>query len=79
LLFRLTPTLWDTYRENFLTRKDQKSSDDTSQRQPVWRQGEIPSKFKWSHFVPDLSKKLKQKGLKKWFLDMRGYLALKPF
>jgi hypothetical protein len=29
--------------------------------------------------VPDLPKKPRSRGLRKWFLSMCGYLALKPF
>jgi hypothetical protein len=58
---------------------EDRSSEETAQRQAVWRQGGNAIKVQMESLVPDLSKITKPKGLRKWFFYMCGYLALKPF
>jgi hypothetical protein len=39
----------------------------------------MSSKFKWSHWFQTSQKYPRPRGLRKWFLCMFEYLALKPF
>jgi hypothetical protein len=59
-----------------------KYSEEAAQRQTVWRHRGMPLKFKWIkwiHSCQTSQKQPKPRGLKKWFLYICGYLALKPY
>jgi hypothetical protein len=54
----------------------ERSSEETAQRQAVWRQGGHAIKVQMESLVPDLSKITRLRGLRKWFLWLSDIKAL---
>jgi hypothetical protein len=83
-----SPDVGHLKKKLILTRKDQndqseKSSEETAQRQTVWREGGAAVKVQVESLVPDHAKKKERKNqsqgeLKKQVLCMCGFLVLKP-